>query len=168
VVSGLGRTIGGFLPVPILVMLGLFLVAAFILRKTYSGRAMYAIGGNHEAARFSGINVNRQTLVVYVLSGLFAAVAGMILAGRLSSAQPTAGTGYELDAIAAVVIGGASLSGGSGRAVGTLIGALILAVIRNGMNLLQVSSFWQQVVIGAVIAVAALTDTLLRRRRART
>ena len=89
----------------------------------------------------------------------------MILAGRLSSAQPTAAAGYELDAIAAVVIGGASLSGGTGRAVGTLIGALILAVIRNGLNLLQVSSFWQQVVIGGVIAVAALTDTLLRRRR---
>jgi ribose transport system permease protein len=163
-VGALGQNVGTYVPVPVLIMLGAFAVAAFILRKTYAGRAMYAIGGNREAAVFSGINVKRQTLVVYILSGLFAAVAGLILAGRLSSAQPTAATGYELDAIAAVVIGGASLSGGTGRAVGTLIGALILAVIRNGLNLLQVSSFWQQVVIGCVIALAALTDTLLRRR----
>jgi ribose transport system permease protein len=165
IVGRLGQTIGDYLPVPVLIMLGAFVLASFILRRTYMGRAMYAIGGNREAALFSGINVKRQTIIVYVLSGVFAAVAGLILAGRLASAQPTAATGYELDAIAAVVIGGASLSGGSGRAVGTLVGALILAVIRNGLNLLQVSSFWQQVVIGAVIALAALTDTLLRRRR---
>jgi ribose transport system permease protein len=107
--------------------------------------------------------VRRQKLVIYALSGAFAAIAGIVLASRLASAQPQAAMGYELDAIAAVVIGGASLSGGVGKASGTLIGALILAVLRNGLNLLDVSAFWQQVVIGAVIALAVLLDTLRRR-----
>lgn len=102
-------------------------------------------------------------LIIYALVGLFAAVAGLLLAGRLASAQPTAAAGFELQAIAAVVIGGASLSGGVGKASGALIGALILAVITNGLNLLQVSAFWQQVVIGIVIALAVLVDTLRRR-----
>jgi ribose transport system permease protein len=127
---------------------------------------MYAIGGNEEAARLSGINVTRQKLVIYGLSGLFAGVAGVLSTARLASAQPQAGTGFELDAIAAVVIGGASLTGGVGTATGTLIGALILGVLRNGLNLLAVSSFWQQVVIGVVIVLAVLTDTLRRRRSA--
>lgn len=154
----------GFLPYPVLVLLVIGLLTAFVLRRTYSGRAMYAIGGNAEAARLSGIRVTRQTILVYVLSGTFAAVAGILLASRLASAQPEAGTGYELDAIAAVVIGGASLAGGVGTALGTFLGALILAVLRNGLNLLDVSSFWQQVAIGAVIAAAVLFDTLRRRR----
>ncbi|MGI5122362.1 substrate-binding domain-containing protein [Marinactinospora thermotolerans] len=158
-------TLFGFLPYPVLVMLLIGLVTAFVLRRTYSGRAMYAIGGNAEAARLSGIKVGRQQLVIYALSGLFAAVAGILLASRLSSAQPEAGTGYELDAIAAVVIGGASLSGGVGSAMGTFVGALILGVLRNGLNLLNVSAFWQQVIIGVVIAIAVLSDTLRRRRR---
>jgi len=163
-VAWLGRTIGGWLPVPVLVMVALGLLAGFILNRTYSGRAMYAIGGNEEAARLSGINVDRQKLVIYSLAGLYSAIAGLVLAGRLASGQPQAAAGYELDAIAAVVIGGASLAGGSGRAFGTFVGALVLAVIRNGLNLLNVSSFWQQVVIGAVIALAVLSDTLRRRR----
>ncbi len=163
-VAWFGRTIGGWLPMPVVIMVVLGLLAAFILNRTYTGRAMYAIGGNEEAARLSGINVRRQQLIIYALSGVFAAVAGLVLAGRLVSGQPQAAAGYELDAIAAVVIGGASLAGGSGRAFGTFIGALVLAVIRNGLNLLNVSSFWQQVVIGAVIALAVLTDTLRRRR----
>ncbi|GAA0225084.1 hypothetical protein GCM10010492_24070 [Saccharothrix mutabilis subsp. mutabilis] len=165
VVSFLGSNLTPFLPVPLLVMLVFFGVTGFVLSRTYSGRAMYAIGGNEEAARLSGIDVRRQKLVIYALSGLFAAVAGMLLAGRLSSAGPQAAVGYELDAIAAVVIGGASLSGGVGRATGTLVGALVLAVLRNGLNQLQVSPFWQQVVIGAVIALAVLLDTLRRRTR---
>jgi len=163
-VAWFGRTIGGWLPIPVVIMIVLGLTASFILNRTYTGRAMYAIGGNEEAARLSGINVRRQQLIIYALSGLFAAIAGLVLAGRLASGQPQAAAGYELDAIAAVVIGGASLAGGSGRAFGTFIGALVLAVIRNGLNLLNVSSFWQQVVIGAVIALAVLTDTLRRRR----
>ncbi|MFE0681528.1 substrate-binding domain-containing protein [Streptomyces sp. NPDC058961] len=162
-VSHLGDTLGGRLPVPVLVMIGAGLLTALVLSRTYIGRSMYAIGGNEEAARLSGLRVKRQKLVIYALSGLFAAVAGIVLASRLSSAQPQAAQGYELDAIAAVVIGGASLSGGVGKASGTLIGALILAVLRNGLNLLSVSAFWQQVVIGVVIALAVLLDTLRRK-----
>ncbi|GAA2318365.1 ABC transporter permease/substrate-binding protein [Streptomyces violaceusniger] len=162
-VSGLGDTLGGWLPVPVIVMVVMGLITAGVLGRTYPGRAMYAIGGNEEAARLSGIRVTHQKLVIYALSGGFAAVAGIVLASRLSSAQPQAAVGYELDAIAAVVIGGASLSGGVGKASGTLIGALILAVLRNGLNLLEVSAFWQQVVIGLVIALAVLLDTVRRR-----
>ncbi|MBW5423270.1 substrate-binding domain-containing protein [Streptomyces sp. BG9H] len=162
-VSHLGDTVGGWLPVPVIVMVVMGLVTAVVLGRTFIGRSMYAIGGNEEAARLSGLRVKRQKLVIYALSGLFAAVAGIVLASRLVSAQPQAAQGYELDAIAAVVIGGASLAGGVGKASGTLIGALILAVLRNGLNLLSVSAFWQQVVIGVVIALAVLLDTLRRR-----
>ncbi|MFE2374443.1 substrate-binding domain-containing protein [Streptomyces sp. NPDC059398] len=162
-VSSLGDTLGGWLPVPVIVMIVMGLITALILARTYIGRSMYAIGGNEEAARLSGLRVKRQKLAIYALSGLFAAAAGIVLASRLSSAQPQAANGYELDAIAAVVIGGASLAGGVGKASGTLIGALILAVLRNGLNLLSVSAFWQQVVIGVVIALAVLLDTLRRR-----
>ena len=162
-VSHLGDTLGGWLPVPVLVMIVMGLIAAFILGRTYIGRSMYAIGGNEEAARLSGLRVSKQKLAIYALSGVFAAAAGIVLASRLSSAQPQAADGYELDAIAAVVIGGASLAGGTGKASGTLIGALILAVLRNGLNLLSVSAFWQQVVIGVVIALAVLLDTVRRK-----
>ncbi len=139
-VSRLGDTLGGWLPVPVLVLIAMGLLTALILGRTFIGRSMYAIGGNEEAARLSGLRVKRQKIVIYALSGLFAAVAGIVLASRLVSAQPQAAQGYELDAIAAVVIGGASLAGGVGKASGTLIGALILAVLRNGLNLLSVSA----------------------------
>ncbi|MEU8699089.1 substrate-binding domain-containing protein [Streptomyces sp. NPDC048680] len=162
-VSVLGDTLGGRLPVPVLVMIAMGLITALVLARTYLGRSMYAIGGNEEAARLSGLRVKKQKLAIYALSGLFAAVAGIVLASRLTSAQPQAAQGYELDAIAAVVIGGASLAGGVGKASGTLIGALILAVLRNGLNLMSVSAFWQQVVIGVVIALAVLLDTLRRK-----
>ncbi|MDH6623563.1 ribose/xylose/arabinose/galactoside ABC-type transport system permease subunit/ABC-type sugar transport system substrate-binding protein [Streptomyces sp. LBL] len=167
-VSHLGDTLGGWLPVPVLVMVVMGLIAAFVLARTYIGRSMYAIGGNEEAARLSGLRVKKQKLAIYAFSGVFAAAAGVVLAARLSSAQPQAADGYELDAIAAVVIGGASLAGGTGKASGTLIGALILAVLRNGLNLLNVSAFWQQVVIGVVIALAVLLDTLRRKAGATT
>ncbi|MDI9589321.1 MAG: ABC transporter permease [Gleimia sp.] len=158
----LGKNIG-FLPAPLLVMAVMFVITAIVLNRTVFGRGLYAIGGNEEAARLSGLPVKRSIATVYALSGLYAGIAGMVAAGRLASAQPQAGTGYELDAIAAVVIGGASLSGGSGRAFGTLIGALILAVIRNGLNILNVNSFWQQVFIGLVIAIAVGIDVLRRK-----
>jgi ribose transport system permease protein len=158
-ITFLGSRIGGWLPVPILVMIVMGVIAWVILNKTLAGRTMYAIGGNEEASRLSGLAVRRNLLYVYVLAGLFAGVAGMVLAGRLSSAQPQAASGYELDAIAAVVIGGASLFGG----VGTVAGTLVLAVIRNGLNLLNVNPFWQQVAIGVVIALAVLGDSLRRR-----
>ncbi|MFI0240168.1 substrate-binding domain-containing protein [Streptomyces sp. NPDC016845] len=162
-VSHLGDTLGGWLPVPVIVMVVVGVITAVVLGRTFIGRSMYAIGGNEEAARLSGLRVKRQKLVIYGLSGLFAAVAGIVLASRLASAQPQAAQGYELDAIAAVVIGGASLAGGTGKASGTFIGALILAVLRNGLNLLSVSAFWQQVVIGVVIALAVLLDTVRRK-----
>jgi ribose transport system permease protein len=162
-VTFLGSNLAPMLPLPLLLMLLFFGITGLILTRTNLGRRMYAIGGNEEAAKLSGIDVRRQKLWIYALSGLFAAAAGLVLAGRLGSAGPQAAVGYELDAIAAVVIGGASLSGGVGRATGTLVGALVLAVLRNGLNLLQVPPFWQQVVIGAVIALAALLDSLRRR-----
>ena len=162
-VTWLGANIGP-VPVPILVMIVAAIITSFILTRTVFGRSLYAIGGNEEAARLAGLPVKRTTAAVYALSGLFAAIAGLVLAGRLASAQPQAAAGYELDAIAAVVIGGASLSGGVGKASGTLIGALVLAVIRNGLNLLNVTAFWQQVVIGLVIALAVGIDVLRHRR----
>jgi ribose transport system permease protein len=161
-VSFLGSSLGG-VPVPILVLVVTGVIASFVLNRTVVGREMYAVGGNVEAARLSGIRVRKVLVTVFALAGVYAALAGMLLAGRLNSAQPQAASGYELDAIAAVVIGGASLAGGVGKVSGTLVGALVLAVIRNGLNLLNVSSFWQQVVIGLVIAVAVGIDVLRRK-----
>ena len=163
VVTWLGGSVGP-IPMPVVVLLVMGVIGWFILNRLSIGRAMYAVGGNLEAARLSGIPVKRVLVTVYALSGIFAAVAGLVLSGRLASAQPQAATGYELDSIAAVVIGGASLAGGVGRISGTLIGALVLAVIRNGLNLLNVSAFWQQVIIGLVIAVAVGIDVLRRKR----
>ncbi|MEO5778284.1 MULTISPECIES: ABC transporter permease [Arthrobacter] len=163
-VSFLGGNLGP-IPMPIIVLVVAALVAAFILNRTVLGRSMYAVGGNKEAARLSGLPVQRIIVVVFGLAGLFAALAGLLLAGRLDSAQPQAAAGYELDAIAAVVIGGASLAGGLGRISGTFVGALVLVVIRNGLNLLNVTSFWQQVVIGVVIALAVGMDVLRRKTR---
>jgi ribose transport system permease protein len=163
-VSFLGGNLGP-VPMPIVILLFTALLASFLLNRTVIGRSMYAVGGNAEAARLSGLPVKRITVTVFALAGLFAALAGMLLAGRLDSAQPQAAAGYELDAIAAVVIGGASLSGGVGRISGTLVGAVMLVVIRNGLNLLNVSSFWQQVVIGLVIALAVGVDVLRRKSR---
>lgn len=161
-VTFLGSDLGP-VPVPVIMLVVAGIACWFILNRTVLGRSMYAVGGNLEAARLSGLPVKRVLVSVYALAGLFSGFAGLLIAGRLSSAQPAAATGYEMDAIAAVVIGGASLAGGSGKASGTLIGALLLAVIRNGLNILNVNSFWQQVVIGCVIAVAVGIDVLRRK-----
>ena len=152
-------------PAPVLLTAVVYLVAHFVLTQTVFGRATYAIGGNEEAARLSGVHVHFHKTSVYAVAGLTSAVAAILLTARLNSAQPTAGTMYELDAIAATVIGGTSLLGGEGTLVGALIGALIMGVLRNGLNLLNVSSFFQQVVIGAVIIGAVLIDMSLKRRR---
>jgi ribose transport system permease protein len=146
------------IPMPVVWMLISFAVLYFILRHTTFGRHVYALGSNEEATRLSGISTTRVKVWVYTISGLLAALSGIILASRLNSAQPTAGTAYELDAIAAVVLGGTSLAGGRGWIVGTLIGAMIIGVLDNGLNLLNVSSFYQSVVKGAVILVAVLLD----------
>lgn len=153
---GKGYFIG--IPVPAVTMIIVFVILLIILQKTTFGRHTYAIGGNEVAAKISGIKVNKIKILIYGISGLMSSLAGGILTSRLNSAQPTAGTSYELDAIAAVVLGGTSLTGGKGRIVGTLIGVLIIGVLNNGLNLLGVSSFYQQVVKGVVILIAVLID----------
>jgi ribose transport system permease protein len=147
-----------FVPVPIVVMAVVYVIAHVVLRRTPFGRYTFAIGGNEEAALLSGVRVWLHKTMVYGASGLLSALAACVLTARLNSAQPIAGINYELDAIAATVIGGTSLMGGQGSVVGTLIGALIMGVLRNGLNLLGVSSFIQQLVIGAVIILAVLMD----------
>ncbi|AXN38969.1 ABC transporter permease [Peribacillus butanolivorans] len=154
----LGRGYFLGLPVPAVVMIIAFFILWFLLHKTSFGRKTYAIGGNEKASRISGIKVDRVKVAIYGLAGTMAAIAGAILTSRLNSAQPTAGQSYEMDAIAAVVLGGTSLSGGKGRLFGTLVGVLIIGTLNNGMNLLGVSSFYQQVVKGAVILIAVLLD----------
>lgn len=145
-------------PFPAILMIIVFFILFFILRKTVFGRQVYSVGGNEEASILSGIKADRVKIWVYSLTGMLSVLAGIILTSRLNSAQPTAGTMYELDAIAAVVLGGTSLAGGRGRIVGTLIGALIIGVLDNGLNLLNVSSFYQQIVKGGVILLAVLLD----------
>ena len=146
------------LPVPAIMMLLMFAVSYFILHKTTLGRKTYAVGGNEKVSFIAGIKIDRIKIFAYTITGFLCGMAGAILTSRLNSAQPTAGTGYELDAIAAVVLGGTSLSGGKGRIVGTIIGALIIGTLNNGLNILNVSSFYQQVVKGIVILLAVLMD----------
>ena len=153
------------IPAPVAAMLLVYAAAHVLLTRTTFGRYVYAIGGNEEAARLSGVRVRMHKTFIYGWAGLMSAVAAVILTARLNSAQPIAGMMYELDAIAATVIGGTSLMGGEGTLIGTLIGALIMGVLRNGLNLLGVSSFLQQIIIGGVIVGAVLVDTLLKRHR---
>lgn len=174
-----GRPISGFdesfrvlatgemlwLPLPVIIMIAVYVIAHFMLARTKHGRYTYAMGGNEEATLLSGVNVRWHKTMIYGFSGLMSAVAAVILTARLNSAQPIAGMMYELDAIAATVIGGASLMGGEGTLLGTLIGALIMGVLRNGLNLLGVSSFLQQIIIGAVIIIAVAVDTGLKAAR---
>ena len=171
-----GRSISGFsesfryfasgkvlhLPMPVILMLTVYLIAHVVLAKTKLGRYAYAIGGNENATILSGVNVKLYKTVIYALCGLLSGVAAIILTARLNSAQPIAGVMYELDAIAATVIGGTSLMGGEGAMWGTLIGALIMGVLRNGLTLLGISSFVQQIVIGSVIILAVLVDMMLK------
>jgi ribose/xylose/arabinose/galactoside ABC-type transport system permease subunit len=174
-----GRPISGFdesfrylatgsilhIPLPIIIMAVVYLFAHFLLTRTKLGRYAYAIGGNEEAALLSGVNVKLYKTMVYGLCGLLSGLAAILLTARLNSAQPIAGIMYELDAIAATVIGGTSLMGGVGTVPGTLIGALIMGVLRNGLNLLDVSSYVQQLVIGSVIIIAVLIDMALKKRK---
>ncbi len=153
-----------YIPVPVIITGFVYIAAHFVLTRTKFGRYAYAIGGNEEAARLSGVNVKIQKAMVYGLSGLLSGLAAIILTARLNSAQPIAGIMYELDAIAATVIGGTSLMGGRGTIFGTLIGALIIGVLRNGLNLLDVSPYIQQVVIGSVIIAAVLVDMALKKK----
>ncbi|HDZ9224368.1 ribose ABC transporter permease [Vibrio cholerae] len=153
---GTGYALG--IPVPVWLMVVVFSGAWYLLNHTRFGRYVYAVGGNESATRLSGINVDRVKIGVYAICGLLAALAGIIVTSRLSSAQPTAGMGYELDAIAAVVLGGTSLMGGKGRIMGTLIGALIIGFLNNALNLLDVSSYYQMIAKAVVILLAVLVD----------
>ncbi|EGR0602175.1 ribose ABC transporter permease [Vibrio cholerae] len=153
---GTGYALG--IPVPVWLMVVVFAGAWYLLNHTRFGRYVYAVGGNESATRLSGINVDRVKIGVYAICGLLAALAGIIVTSRLSSAQPTAGMGYELDAIAAVVLGGTSLMGGKGRIMGTLIGALIIGFLNNALNLLDVSSYYQMIAKAVVILLAVLVD----------
>jgi ribose transport system permease protein len=152
-----------YVPVPILVVVLFCVLFHLLLTRTTPGRDIYAIGGNKQAALLSGVPVDRRLNTVYAMSGFMSAVAAVVLAGRMNSGFPLAGMGAELDSIAAVIIGGASFFGGVGTVGGTLVGALIIGVLRNGLNLLDVSAYWQTVVIGAVIVVAVWVDVLRQR-----
>ncbi|MBN6206735.1 ABC transporter permease [Ralstonia pickettii] len=172
-IAGLPREfnlIGGgkfldIIPYPILITIFLAIIMGVVLKKSRFGRNVYAIGSNESAAFLSGIRVVKTKIYVYALSGLMSGIAGILLTSRLVAAQPTAGEMYELDAIAAVVIGGASLMGGSGAILGTMIGVLIMGVLRNGLNLLGISYFWQQVAIGIVIIIAVYFDTYKKNKK---
>lgn len=159
-IGAIGRgKMGGVIPIPILLTVFVFFAGWFLLNMTTVGRYTYAIGGNEECTKLSGVNVRIYKMVPYIISGLTTAIASLILCGRLNSAQPSMGDKFEMDAIAAVVVGGTSLAGGSGTMVGTLIGALIIGVLMNGMNMLGVDSYAQYVVKGAVILLAVLMES---------
>lgn len=146
------------IPVPIYLIIAVFAISFYILKYTRLGRYVYALGGNEDATFLSGINTNKIKIYVYTISGIFSALAGLIITSRLSSAQPQAGSGYELDAIAAVVLGGTSSAGGTGGVIGTIVGALIIGILNNALNLMDVSSYYQLLVKGSVILVAVLLD----------
>ncbi|GAP41221.1 ribose/xylose/arabinose/galactoside ABC-type transport system, permease component [Flexilinea flocculi] len=156
----LGAGYIGPFPTPVIILIGVLILTGIIMNKTQIGRHIYAVGGNAQAAQFSGINVQKVKFFVHAYSGLLAGLAGMVLASRMYSGQPTAGDGAEMDAIAAVVVGGTSMAGGSGKIGGTIIGGLIIGVLNNGLNLLNVNSFWQYVVKGVVILLAVYIDFL--------
>lgn len=166
-ITGLGETFAGLgtgsflaIPVPVWICAVIVAVALVVTKRTRFGRYVYAVGGNEQAAKLSGLNVNKIKLMVYTVAGALAAIGGLITTARLDSAQPNAGMGYELDSIAAVVIGGTSLSGGRGSVLGTVLGALIIGVLNNSLVLLDVSPFWQQVIKGCVILLAVVIDRL--------
>ena len=156
--------IGPF-PTPVIIMVAILIITAIIMNKTKLGRHIYAVGGNAQAAEYSGINVRKVKFLVHSYSGLMAGLAGVVLASRMYSGQPTAGDGAEMDAIAATVVGGTSMAGGSGKIGGTIVGALIIGVLNNGLNLMNVNSFWQYVVKGVVILGAVDVDFLKNKNK---
>jgi ribose transport system permease protein len=164
--SLIGTIIPGWdIPNAVLIFFGLAIIASIVLSKTIIGRYNFALGSNEEATRLSGVNVDYWKVVIYTITGIFSGIAGIMMASRLNSAQPALGVGYELEAIAAVVIGGTSLSGGKGSILGTVIGALIMSVLTNGLRILSVPQEWQTVVVGLVVVMAVYADILRRKRK---
>jgi ribose transport system permease protein len=161
--AGLMDVVG--IPMPVIVLLMVAVVSHVVLTYTVFGRRVYAVGGNEEATALSGINTRRVKFSTYVVSSVFSSITGILFVARFRSAQANAGLGMELDAIAAAVIGGTSLFGGQGTVAGVLIGAIIMGVIRNGLVLMQVSSYWQELIIGGIIVLAAILDVVRSRRR---
>jgi len=163
--SGIGAIIPGFdIPNVVLLLFAAAIVASLILTKTVLGRYAFALGSNEEATRLSGVNVNFWKIAIYTLGGTFSGLAGVMIAARLNSAQPALGQGYELDAIAAAVIGGTSLSGGEGSMLGTIIGAFIISTLTNGLRILSVPQEWQTIITGAIVILAVYLDILRRRK----
>ncbi len=160
----LGAGYIGPVPTPVIILVLVLLITGLIMNKTKMGRHIYAVGGNAQAAEFSGIKVAKVKFFVHAFTGVMAGLAGVVLASRMYSGQPTAGDGAEMDAIAAVVVGGTSMAGGSGKIGGTIIGGLIIGVLNNGLNLLNVNSFWQYVVKGAVILLAVFIDYIKNKK----
>lgn len=160
----IGQGYVGIIPVPVIILIIVVMIGLIILKTTTFGRYVFAIGGNKNAAKLSGVRTKRVELMVYVISSICASIAGMILSARISSGQPTAGSGYELDAIAAVAIGGTSMSGGIGSLVGTVYGFIILGLMTNSMNLLNINSFYQEIAKGALIIVAVFLDMISKRK----
>ncbi len=161
---GQGYLLG--VPFPVILMLIVFGLLWVLLHRTAFGKSVYALGGNEKAAYISGIKLNKVKIAIYTLSGVMSAISGLIITSRLSSATPQAGSGYEMYAIAAVVLGGTSLMGGKGRMFGTMIGVLIIGVLNNGLNIIGVSAFWQQVIQGIVILIAVLIDVVRSKKKA--
>lgn len=161
----LGAGYVGPVPVPVILMVIVLVITAIIMNKTQLGRHMYAVGGNAQAATFSGINSGKVKFLIHTYSGLMAGLAGVVWASRMYSGQPTAGDGAEMDAIAAVVVGGTSMAGGSGKIGGMIIGAIIIGVLNNGLNLMNVNTSWQYCVKGVVILLAVFTDYIRNRKR---
>lgn len=160
IIKWMGQGYVGPVPVPFIFAIVTYTAAWFLLTRTSFGLYTYAIGGNEQGARLSGINIDRMKIIIYTLAGFLFGLGGVILAGRLNSTAGVVGSGFELDAIAAVVIGGTSLFGGEGVVWGSLLGAILMGIIRNGMNLLNVSAYWQMVIIGAVVVGAVSVDAL--------
>ena len=162
--TGIGSGYLWVFPLPVLYMVALIAIFVVLLNRTKFGTYVYAIGGNRESARLSGVPIKRVEIITFTISGLLAAFAGLVLSARMFSGQPSVGIGYELDAIAACVLGGASLSGGIGRISGTFFGAVVIGIISNGLVLINVSSFWQLVVKGIIILIAVIIDSLKGRQ----
>ncbi|MCM3787307.1 ABC transporter permease [Domibacillus indicus] len=161
----LGQGMIAGIPVPVIIFAIIGVISYILLNKTRFGKYVYAIGGNEQAAMIAGVNVTKVKILVYTLNGLLVGIAGLILTARIASGQPTAGTMYELDAIAATVIGGTSLTGGIGTIGGTIIGALIIGVMNNGLDLMNVSSYWQQILKGVIITVAVYIDARKHKKK---